>query len=185
MGDKEWAILKPATVIWTNNWIKILEIRVRLPTGVEAEFYTLDAPDSIAVLAVDEQQRAVLNRQFRPALDKVILELPSGSIENGEDAVKTVRKELAEESGVLARDIEYLGSFYRNPGRDTGLMHVYFARVAGDTSPHQERYEYLETIRIPLEDLKAKVLNNEIQDVTTIFAVLMLQNQLEHGSIRL
>ena len=181
----QWTILKPATEVWANEWIKILEIHVRLPTGVETEFYTLDAPDSVAVLAVDDRRRAVLNRQFRPALGKVIVELPSGQLENGEDHDRTVHRELAEETGLYASDIKYLGSFYRNPGRDTGLMHVYFARVAGNTSPHQEQYEYLETIWMPLDSLITQVLNNEIQDITTVFAVLMLHGQLAQGNIEL
>ena len=181
----EWTLLKPATEVWQNEWVKIVEISVRLPTGVEAKFYALDAPDSIAVLALDEKNCAVLNRQFRPALAKVILELPSGHIESNDDREKTVHKELAEESGLYASDLKHLGSFYRNPGRDTGVMHVYFARVAGKTSPRQEQYEYLETTRIPLGDLIAKVFNNEIWDITTVFAVSMLQNKLARGEIKL
>lgn len=181
----DWKIIKPATEVWHNDWLKIVAIEVRLPTGVEGDFYALDAPDGIAVLAVDDQHRVVLNRQFRPALGKAISELPSGQLGQNETKEEAVRRELAEESGIHADDLVYLGSFYRNSGRDTGSTHVYFARVTGETPSQQEKYEYLETFRIPLEHLIEQVMNNEIQDIATIFAVLMFQNRLMQGSIRL
>jgi ADP-ribose pyrophosphatase len=127
----------------------------------------------------------VLNSQYRPALGKTIWELPSGQLGNNENNEETDHRELAEESGILATDLMYLGSFYRNPSRDTGSTHIYFARVAGDTPTHQEQYEYLRTSRIPLDELIEKVLNNKIQDMATIFAVLMLQNRLSKGDIKI
>ena len=181
----EWTELTPPEEVWSNEWIKVLSTRVRLPTGVETDFFMLSAADGVAVIAVDEENRVVLNQQFRPALKKAIWELPAGLVENGEDPAKTAYRELSEESGVTAKEIQYLGSFYRNPARDTGSIHVYFARVGKSVAPRQERYEHLETIRLPLQDLIAQVLSNEIQDMTTIFATLMLQNRLTRGDIRL
>jgi len=170
-----WTILKPATEVWANEWIKILGTKVLLPTGVEADFYMLGAPDGVAVLAIDDENCAILNRQFRPALGKDILELPAGIVENQEDHEETARRELGEESGFCAKELQKLGSFYRNPAKDTGSTHVYFARIAGSVPPRQEKYEHLETIRMPIKELITRVLNNEIQDVTTVFAVLMLR----------
>lgn len=185
MKGTQWKVLKPATEIWANNWIKILETTVRLPTGVEAQFYMMDAPDGVAVLALDDDRHAVLNCQFRPALGKVTLELPAGSVNDGEDHLEAACRELAEETGLRVKDMQYLGSFYRNPARDTGSMHIYFARVAGSVAVSLERYEYIETVRVPLDDLLRQVLDHEIRDVATVFAVLMLRSRLERGSIRL
>jgi len=184
MDKMKWTA-KPATTVWANDWIKIQEIPVQLPTGVEAQFYALDAPDGVAVLAVDDRKCAILNRQFRPALGKVIMELPAGQVRNGEDRRRAACRELVEESGLHVKGMRYLGSFYRNPARDTGSMHVYFARVAEITSPRQERYEYMEAIRIPWRKLLAQIRSSKIQDVTTIFAVLMLQYRLAKGDIKL
>lgn len=186
MNNMEWQKLKPITEVWSNDWMKVMEISVRLPTGVETEFYTLDAPDGVAVLVIDEQQRAILNQQYRPALGKVIVELPAGQPENEESYEATASREFTEETGLFVKELHYLGSFYRNPARDTGSMHVYFGRLdEGNTSPCQEPYEYLETIRIPLNDLISQVINNQIQDGTTIFAVLMLYCYLIQGNLKL
>ncbi len=185
MDKMQWTILKPATEIWGNRWIKVLSIRVRMPTGVETDFYTLGTPDGVAVLAIDDERNAIVNRQFRPALGEVILELPAGLVEVNEEYDKAATRELAEEAGLYVRDIKCLGKFYRNPARDTGVIHVYFARVAGIIPPQQERYEHMETVRIPLQELITRVLNNEIQDVTTIFGVLMLRDRIERGDIQL
>lgn len=185
MDSMQWKVLKSAAEVWSNDWIRVMEIWVKLPKGVETPFYFLDAADGVAVLAIDHEHRAILNRQFRPALGEVILELPAGQIEQGEERVGAVERELREESGLVAKDIQYLGSFYRNPARDTGSMHVYLARVGGSTSPRQERYEQMETVRVPLDDLIAGVLRSEIKDVTTIFAVLMLEHRRLNGEILL
>jgi ADP-ribose pyrophosphatase len=181
----QWTVLEPAKVVWANDWIKILGVPVRLPTGVETQFYMMDAPDGVAVLAVDDQRRAILTRQYRPALGKIVLELPAGQVETGEPHSGTGLREVAEETGIHIKDMQYLGSFYRNPAKDTGSMHVYFARAAGLASPQQERFECLEPIRVPIDDLFARILNYEIQDVTTVFAALMLRSRLENGDIQL
>ena len=185
MDKMQWKVLKPATEVWSNDWIRIIEMHVRLPTGVEAQFYAMDALDGVAVLAVDDQRRAILMRQYRPALGEVILELPAGQVEDGEDHHETACRELAEEAGLRAKDLYYLGSFYRNPAKDTGSTHVYLARVAGFTSPHQERFECMEAVRVPLDDLFTQVLNHEIRDAAIVFAVLMLRSRLERGDIQL
>jgi len=181
----QWTVLKPATEVWTNDWIKILEVHVRLPTGVETPFYMMDAPDGVAVLAVDDQGHAILNRQYRPALGKVILELPAGQVKNGETHLEAAGREACEEAGLEIKDLRYLGSFYRNPAKDTGSTHVYLARVAGFASPHQERFECMEAVRVPLDDLFTQVLSHEIRDAATVFAVLMLRSRLERGDIQL
>jgi hypothetical protein len=77
-----------------------------------------------------------------------------------------------------------LGSFHRNPAKDTGSMHIYPARVGIARASHQEKYEHIETIRIPLEELVSQVERNEIRDINTIFAVLMLKSQLDRGKIQ-
>jgi ADP-ribose pyrophosphatase len=180
-----WEILRSPKKVWANDWINVQEVGVRLPTGVEAKFYYLGASDGVAVLAVDDQGYAILNRQYRPAVKADILELPAGQLEGDEDPAERARQEVVEESGLHIKDLRLLGRFYRNPARDSGLMHVYFARAAAVTSPRQEKYEFLETVRIPLKELFAWVLSNEIYDVTTIFATLMLKARLENGDIQL
>jgi 8-oxo-dGTP pyrophosphatase MutT (NUDIX family) len=185
MSDTHWKVLKAATEVWGNEWIKIQEICVQLPTGVTAEFYAMDAPDGVAVLAVDNQHRAILTRQFRPALGQVVLELPAGQVENNEAHREAALRELVEEVGLHVTDLHYLGSYYRNPAKDTGSTHVYLGRAAGRTAPHFECYEYVQMVRLSLDDLTMQVLNHEIQDPATVFAVLMLRSRLERGDIQL
>jgi 8-oxo-dGTP pyrophosphatase MutT (NUDIX family) len=187
MDKMEWKVLSHPTEVWSNKWIKIQKILVQLPTGVKAKFYALKDEDAVAVLAVDDQRCAILNRQFRPALEKVITELPAGQVRKSEKRVDAVRREFAEETGLNLKEkgIKCLGNFYRNPARDTGSMHIYFGRVGTSTIPNQEQYEYMETIHVPLDELVSQVESNYIQDITTIFAVLMLQSQLIRGKIRL
>ena len=185
MHKGKWKTLKQAKLVWANDWVKVQASEVQLPTGVRTKFFALNAPDGVALLALDDHKRAVLNFQFRPALNKVILELPAGQLNKGEDRKQAAQRELAEESGLRVKRLKYLGRFYRNPARDTGSVHIYFGRVAGLEPARHERYEHLETVRIPWEKLLRQVLHNEIQDVTTIFAVLMLQSRLAKGEIKL
>jgi len=87
----------------------------------------VEHPECIAVIAVDAGDNILLVRQFRKAVEKVLLEIPAGGIEPGEDPVSAVEREMREETGFLPNKIERLGGFYSAPGFCTEYLHLYLA----------------------------------------------------------
>ena len=96
------------------------------PRGVET-FYSVRTRDYAAVLAVTDDGRVPLVRQYRPAVEERTLELPSGLIDEGETPEQAIRRELREETGCEAGEIVDLGRFHLDSGRMTTRQHAFFA----------------------------------------------------------
>lgn len=106
-------------VEYESEWVDVVSREVDLgpPRGRE-RFWAVRAPSEyVAVLAITEDGRVPLVRQFRPAVEELVLELPSGSIDPGESAEDAIRRELLEETGCAASEIVPLGSFLIDSGR--------------------------------------------------------------------
>jgi ADP-ribose diphosphatase len=101
-------------VAFATPWFEVL---AKTMAAEEAPYYSLKIPDYAAVIAVTGDQRVVLVRQYRPAVERYTLELPSGIVDPGETPERTAGRELLEETGYLADEIEILGPLYPDNGR--------------------------------------------------------------------
>jgi len=100
-------------VAFTTPWFDVL---AKTMQPGEAPYYSLRLPDYVVVVAVTEEQRVLLVRQYRPAVERYTLELPSGIADPGEAPAETARRELLEETGYAA-EVEVLGPLFVDTGR--------------------------------------------------------------------
>jgi len=145
---------------------------VRLPDGVEAVREVVDHPGGVCVLALDDQDRALLVSQFRYPYGKVLWEVPAGKLEYGEDPKQAAIRELKEETGATAGEFSSLGELYPSPGYCGEIIRMYFARKLTFGETHLDKDEFLNMERIPFDQLVERVLSGEIKDAKTIAAVL-------------
>jgi ADP-ribose pyrophosphatase len=101
-------------IAFVTPWFQILAKTMR---EGEPPYYSLRLPDYASVLALTEQGRVLIVRQYRPALEKYTWELPSGLIDPGESPAETARRELLEETGYAAAEVEVLGPMDPDTGR--------------------------------------------------------------------
>jgi ADP-ribose pyrophosphatase len=101
-------------VAFATPWFQVLAKTFK---DGEPPYYTLRIPDYASVLARTAEGRIVIVRQFRPAVDRYTLELPSGIVDPGESPTETARRELLEETGYQAGEIEVLGAMEPDTGR--------------------------------------------------------------------
>ena len=154
---------------------RILHIRrdtVRLPDGGEAFREVVDHPGGVCVLALDDQNRALVVSQFRYPYEKVLREVPAGKLEYGEDPREAAIRELKEETGATAGEFTSLGELYPSPGYCGEIIRMYFARQLTFGETHLDEDEFLNMERIPFAQLVEQVLSGEIRDAKTIAAVL-------------
>ena len=97
------------------------------PGDIRATREVVRHPGSVVILAVDDEERLVLVRQYRYPVDDVIWEIPAGRKDAGESAEEGARRELAEEVGAKAERLELLLSFYATPGYCDEVMHLFRA----------------------------------------------------------
>jgi len=128
--------------------------------------------DCVAVVVLDEADNVLLVRQFRKPVEKVLLEIPAGSIDPGEDAEECVRRELQEEIGYLPQKIEKLGGFYSAPGYCTEYLHLYLATNLILSQRKAEDTEEIEIARVPLSQVPSLIASGEICDAKSIAGLL-------------
>jgi ADP-ribose pyrophosphatase len=160
-------------VVFEGKYLRAEVRTVRLPNGKLAEREIVAPPDAVGILPLDDSGNVYLVRQYRPALGQMILEIPAGIIEPGEDPQETARRECEEEAGVVPGSMSYLCGFYHSVGFSTGRIEIYLATgLVPSSRVHTEEGEFLERIIIPYRELYDKVLSGEIVDSKTIVAVL-------------
>lgn len=127
---------------------------------------------AVAIVAVDAEDRVVLVRQRREAVRAVLLELPAGTRETGEEPLATARRELAEETGLRGGRWRELARFWTSPGFVREQMTVFLTEGADEGESALEDDEDVEVERVPVADVSARL--GEIADAKTLVGLLLL-----------
>jgi 8-oxo-dGTP pyrophosphatase MutT (NUDIX family) len=149
----------------------------------------VEHPGAVAVLAVDEEERALVLRQYRHPSRMRFVELPAGLLDRpGEDPVEAGRRELVEEGGLLAEEWTSLGAIHTSPGISSERIDLFLARGLtgvpdrGGFVPHHEEADM--TLHwVPVADLVAGVLAGDLTDGPLATAVLAYTLRREAGQV--
>ena len=119
-------------------------------------------------------------RQFRYPFYEATLEIPAGKLDKGgEDTRQAGIRELREETGLVADNVEYLGSFYATPGFCDEKLAIYYATGLhqGDTDPDED--EFVECEKYKLSELLEMIDKGEIKDAKSVIGILMVNNRVK------
>lgn len=157
---------------------KVLSLRVEtveLPDKKYSKREIVEHNPSVAVVAVDEENNILLVRQYRKPVEKVLYEIPAGSLEISENPREGAIRELKEETGYLANNVEYIQEFYSTPGFCTEKMYIFFAEDIQESNQELDEDEFIEIEKIPLEKALKMIDLGEIMDAKSIIGILMYQ----------
>ena len=138
----------------------------------------VEHPGGVCVLPLHDDGAVTVVRQFRYPFQTVLTELPAGKLEPGEDHRLCGLRELEEEVGLVPGRFDYLGCLYTSPGFSDEVLHMYLARDLRAVATHPDEDEFLEIVRLPLEDLAAQVMRGEIADAKSAMLVLKVKQYL-------
>jgi ADP-ribose pyrophosphatase len=153
----------------------ILNLRVdhvRLPDGVTVEREIVEHGGAVAMVPLDEEGYVHLVRQYRPAVERELLEIPAGGLEPGEKPVDCAERELQEEIGMFPGKLEPLGAFYPVPGYSSEYIHLFLASALRPASLLGDADEAITVERLALAELLKRIDDGAIQDGKTIAGVL-------------
>jgi ADP-ribose pyrophosphatase len=134
---------------------------------------------AVAMVAVDEKDNILLVRQFRTPAGKVLLEVPAGTIEQGEKPDETVPRELQEETGYLPQKVTKLGGFYSAPGFSTEFIHIYLTTNLKPSRLEADDTKEIELIRMPVNEAKKLIDSGTICDAKSVAGILLYMNYLK------
>lgn len=158
--------------VFDGRIVKVHVDDVRLPNGQEALREVVDHVDGAAVLAMDEENRVLVVRQYRYVFGRVLAELPAGKLDPGEDPVAGALRELKEETGAEPEIFLPLGKIIPAPGCYGEVLHLFLARGLKFSQQHLDPDEFLHVERVPFNEMVHRCVNGEIDDAKTVAAVL-------------
>lgn len=131
---------------------------------------------SVAVVPFKDNKTVVLIKQFRPAINRWIIEIPAGRIELGEDPLEAALRELKEEVGYEARYLRKLISIYPSPGYNDELIHIYLAKDLVYVGSRPEKEELIEVFEADLDTALDMILGGDVVDAKTLIALLIARH---------
>jgi ADP-ribose pyrophosphatase len=171
MDELAWTTLGTRTS-YTCEGFDVVTDDVRLPDGTDDEFDYLSENDSVVILPFDTDGNVVIIEEWRQAVGRVNRGLPAGNLEDGEDPAAAAHRELAEETGHEARDLEPLAAVEPANGFADSVFHYFLARGCEPTGDRS--LDYNESIRVgsaAFDDLLAAARADDLRDGRSMLAV--------------
>ena len=152
---------------------------LKAPDGRETKFDIIEHGGSVIIVPIDKDGNLLFVRQYRHAAGMDLLELPAGTLEEGEDPAVCAAREIREETGFAADKIEKIGDFYLAPGYSTEFMHVYLAQDLRHDPLEADADEFLSVEKIPFAEAVQMAERGEMPDAKSLAALLLAKSHLK------
>jgi ADP-ribose pyrophosphatase len=160
--------------IYGGMFLNMKRDKISLPNGEEAVREYLTHPGAVAIVAILEDGRILLERQYRYPIAKACIEIPAGKLEIDEDHLLCAKRELEEETGYTARKWSYIRRIHPVISYSTELIDIYLAEDLVPGTSHLDDEEFLDVFAAPLEQLISWIEDGEITDVKTTISAYWL-----------
>jgi ADP-ribose pyrophosphatase len=158
-----------------GNFLELRRDDVRLPDGGQATREYVVHPGAVAIVALLDDGRLVLERQFRYPVGKVLLEIPAGKIDPGESTLQCAQRELLEETGYRAREWARAGIVHNAAAYSTENIEIWFARGLQAGVQRLDAGEFIELCLLTEAEVERRAAAGELSDVKTLIGLMWLQ----------
>ncbi len=159
--------------VYEGKLLKVDRDRVRLPNGRETDLEMIRHPGASAIVPFITSDEVLLVRQFRYATGGFILEVPAGTLSEGEEPIDCARRELEEEVGHRAGRLVQVGSIYTTPGFTDEVIHLWAAHDLEPVGQNLDPDEVLTVKRLPFAEAIDAIRRGEIVDAKSICALML------------
>ena len=162
---KRWKTLKSEIIVSRPPWLRVRHDEVQLPDGrVNPEFYVLDYPDWVNIIAITEDGMFVMERQYRYGIDGTYYEIPAGVMEPGETPEQAARRELEEETGYTGGTWMPIMNASGNASTTSNMTHSFLAvGVMPNGKRHLDSTEDLDVELLTRKQVYDLLLNDEVK----------------------
>lgn len=145
---------------------------VRLPDGNTSVREVVQHPGAVAIVALDTDNNVLLVRQYRIAADKILLEIPAGTLDENEDPAACAHRELQEETGFKAEQLHSMGGIYTAPGYTSEFIHLFMAGGLTQSVLPMDEDEFIEIETMPIAQALAAIDTGDIRDGKSVAGLL-------------
>ena len=166
------SIRKSEELVFRADRYNIHRVVFEATDGSQKSRDVIRHPGAVVLLPVLPDGRLVMIRNYRLSLDRVLLEIPAGTMEAGENAEACAARELTEETGYRAGKLQFVRTFYASPGICDEAMHVFLATDLAAGDPDRELDERIENKLVTPEQARQFLLDGTICDGKTLVALM-------------
>lgn len=181
----KWKVIS-SEYLFNDRWFKVRKEKCLTPSGnIVDPYYVYDFPTWVAALAITDDGRILMVRQYRHALGEVCIELPGGCVDDSDpNFEKAIARELVEETGYTFSSFEYLGKISANASTNSNYLHMFLAKGGKKTAPQSlDENEEIEVVLLTIDELKELLDANQVlqsMHVTCILYGLKKLNALNY-----
>jgi len=169
---KKWDLIKSEKLNSYRIFSTRRDIGISPVTGKEYDFYIIEAPTWVNVVAVTADNHIVLIEQYRHGIKSVTYEIPGGMVDPGENSLDAAKRELIEETGYASEDWLLLGEVHPNPAIQDNVCYTYLARNVKQTQePQPDGSEDIKPLLVPTTEIKSLLSHGEITHALVITAL--------------
>ena len=165
-------------IVYQGKVFKLLREHVTLDNGVTTDLDLIDHPGASAIVALSNENKVLLLKQYRHALGNFIWEIPAGTLDPKEEPLDCAKRELIEETGFAAHSWEKLGEITPVPGCSNERIHAFLASRLNSAVQNLDKDEVLQVHEVDLKDAMGMVYDGLIQDGKTISGLFMATHWL-------
>jgi ADP-ribose pyrophosphatase len=166
--------------VYKGSIIDVYQLEVILPNGKKAKRDVVNHSGASVIIPLNKDNEIYVVRQYRKPVDRMLIEIPAGKLDSGEDPLVCAKRELKEETGLDAKSIKYILSIHSTPGFSNEILHIFAATNLSIGKACTDEDEFLTTEKIHINKLIEMIFCGEITDAKTIIGIFTAQKILNN-----
>ena len=166
--------------VYTGKVITLKVDTVEIPGQGYQKRELVEVGGAVGIVAITDDNKVVLVKQFRKPIEKPIFEIPAGKLEKNESPKECAERELKEETGYSAKNIKLRHKFFTSAGFSNEIMFVYLATGLTPGENNLDADEFLDVYEIELEEAYNMVLKNDVEDAKTSIGLLLVKDMFKN-----
>lgn len=176
----KWKVLS-SEYLFNDLWFKVRKDKCITPQGkIVDPYYVYEFPEWVTAVALTEDGKVILEKQYRHALGEVDVEIPGGCVDDtDENYQEAIARELLEETGYSFSSYEYLGKVSANPSTNANLMHMFLAKGGKKVAEQElDHNEEIEIFLVSMDELKQMLKENKFVQAMHVTCIMYALEKL-------